>query len=96
MWFSSSSTVVFILVGFTVIEMGLLYTKLYIDFEPNEWKQISTSPITFETIQDNVSLEIMATSQISYRLEFKKGGKLNLFRVVGKFRLTWDDEDIVS
>jgi len=96
MWFSSSSTVVFILVGFTVIEMGLLYTKLYIDFEPNEWKQISTSPITFETIQDNVSLEIMATSQISYRLEFKKGGKLNLFRVVGKFRLTWNDEDIVS
>jgi len=91
-----SSTVVFILVDFTVIEMGLLYTKLYVDFEPNEWKQISTSPITFETIQDNVSLEIMATSQISYRLEFKKGGKLNLFRVVGKFRLTWDDEDIVS
>ncbi len=87
---------VFILVDFTVIEMGLLYTKLYVDFEPNEWKQISTSPITFETIQDNVSIEIMATSQISYRLEFKKGGKLNLFRVVGKFRLTWDDEDIVS
>ena len=87
---------VFILVDFTVIEMGLLYTKLYVDFEPNEWKQISTSPITFETIQDKVSLEIMATSQISYRLEFKKGGKLNLFRVVGKFRLTWDNEDIVS
>lgn len=85
---------VFILVCFTVTGMGLLYTKLYVDFEPDEWKQISTTPITFETIQDNVSLEIMATSQISYRLQFKKGGKLNLFRVTGKFRLTWDDEDI--
>ena len=87
---------VFILVGSTLIRMGLLYTKLYVDFEPNEWKQISTTPITFETIQDNVSLEIMATSQISYRLQFKKGGKLNLLRVVGQFRLTWDDEDTVK
>jgi hypothetical protein len=36
----------------------------------------------------------MDTSQNSYHLQFKKGGKLNIFRVVGKFRLTWDDEDL--
>ncbi len=76
--------------------MGLLYTKLYVDFEPEDWTQISTNPITFESLKDNVSLEIMATSQNSYHLQFKKGGKLNLFRVVGKFRLTWNDEDIVG
>ena len=76
--------------------MGLLYTKLYVDFEPEEWKQISVTPITFESLKDNVSLEIMGTSQNSYHLQFKKGGKINLLRVVGKFRLTWDDGDTTS
>jgi hypothetical protein len=77
-------------------EMGLLYTKLYVDFEPDEWKQISSSPVTFESLKDNVHLEIMDTSKNSCNLQFKKGGKLHLFRVVGKFRLTWDNEDIIS
>jgi hypothetical protein len=76
--------------------MGLLYTKLYVDFEPEDWKQISNTPVTFESLQEKVSLEIMDTSQNSYHLQFKKGGKLNLFRVVGKFRLTWDDGDLIS
>ncbi|MDH3617495.1 MAG: hypothetical protein OES14_08000 [Nitrosopumilus sp.] len=76
--------------------MGLLYTKLYVDFEPEDWKQISNTPVTFESLQEKVSLEIMDTSQNSHHLQFKKGGKLNLFRVVGKFRLTWDDGDLIS
>ena len=76
--------------------MGLIYTKLYLDFEPEEWKQVSSNPTTFQCIQDNVSLEIMDTSQNSRRLNFKKGGKINLLRVVGKFRLTWDDEDLME
>ena len=78
------------------IGMGLLYTKLYLDFEPNEWNQVSTNPVTFETLEDKVSLEIMDTSHNSYHLQFKKGGKLNLFRVVGKFRLTWNDDDLIK
>lgn len=75
--------------------MGLLYTKFYLDFEPNEWKEVSNNPVIFETIADNVSLEIYDTSQNSYKLKFRKGGRLQLFRVVGKFRLTWDDKDII-
>ena len=75
--------------------MGLLYTKFYIDFEPTEWKAVSNSPVIFQTITENVSLEIYDTSQNSYKLKFKKGGKLQVFRVVGKFRLTWDDNDII-
>lgn len=76
--------------------MGLLYTKFYLDFDPNEWKEISGNPVTFQTIADDVSLEIYDTSQNSYKLKFKKGGKLHLFRVVGKFRLTWDDDDLIE
>lgn len=75
--------------------MGLLYTKFYLDFEPTEWKQVSANPVVFETITDGVSLEIYDTSHNSYKLKFRKGGKMQLFRVVGKFRLTWDDNDLI-
>lgn len=75
--------------------MGLLYTKFYMDFEDDEWKQISNNPIVFETTKEGVSLEIEDTSHKSYKLKFKQGGKIHMFRVTGKFRLTWDDEDVI-
>ena len=75
--------------------MGLLYSKFYMDFDEDEWKQISNEPIIFQTIKENVTLEIEDTSHKSYKLNFKEGGKNKMFRVTGKFRLTWDDEDIV-
>ena len=74
--------------------MGLLYTKFYMDFEDAEWNQISNDPIVFQTIKDGVSLEIEDASHKSYRLNFKNGGKIKMFRVTGKFRLTWDDGDV--
>ncbi len=76
--------------------MGLLYTKFYMDFESEEWDQISNNPLIFQTVKDGVSLEIEDTSHKSYRLNFKKGGRLNMFRVTGKFRLTWDDGDVLE
>ena len=74
--------------------MGLLYTKFYMDFDDAEWMQVSNNPIIFQTVKKDVSLEIEDTSHKSFKLNFKKGGKLNMFRVTGKFRLTWDDDDI--
>ena len=75
--------------------MGLLYTKFYMDFNDDEWKQISNNPILFQTIKSDVSLEIEDTSHKSYKLSFKEGGKIKMFRVTGKFRLTWDDDDVL-
>ena len=75
--------------------MGLLYTKVHLDFDENDWKEISSNPIIFQTIKDDVTLEIETTSQRLYKLNFKKNGKLNMFRVTGQFRLTWDDDDIL-
>ena len=75
--------------------MGLLYTKFYMDFEEDEWKQISNNPIIFQTIKDDVSLDIEDTSHKLYKLNFKEGGQIKLFRVTGKFRLTWDDESVL-
>ena len=65
------------------------------DFDEDEWKQVSNNPVVFQTIKEGVSLEIEDTSHKSYKLNFKQGGKLQMFRVTGKFRLTWDDEDIL-
>ena len=76
--------------------MGLLYTKFYMDFDRGEWEQVSNDPIVFKTLKKDVSLEIEDTSHKSFKLNFKKGGKLNMFRVTGKFRLTWDDGDVVD
>ena len=75
--------------------MGLLYTKFYMDFDENDWIQISNNPIIFQTKKDNVSLEIEDTSHKLYKLIFKNGAKFQMFRVTGKFRLTWNDDDIV-
>ncbi|MDH3736615.1 MAG: hypothetical protein OEQ94_06305 [Nitrosopumilus sp.] len=75
--------------------MGLLYTKFYIDFDEDEWKQISTDPIVFQTIKDDVTLDIEDTSHKTYKLSFKEGGKIKMLRVTGKFRLTWDDKEIL-
>jgi hypothetical protein len=75
--------------------MGLLYTRVHLDFDENDWKEISSNPIVFQTIKDDVTLEIETTSQKLYKLNFKKNGKLNMFRVTGQFRLTWDNDDIL-
>ena len=75
--------------------MGLLYTKFYMDFEESEWNQISNNPIIFQTTKDNVTLDIEDTSHKAYKLNFKKGGKLQMFRVTGKFRLTWNNDDVL-
>lgn len=75
--------------------MGLLYTKFYLDFDNEHWKQISNDPIVFQALKNDVTLEIEDDSHKSYKLHFKEGGKLNMFRVTGKFRLTWNDDDLV-
>ena len=75
--------------------MGLLYTTVHMDFDENEWTQTSNNPIIFQTKKDGVSLEIEDTSHKSYKLIFKIGAKFEMFRVTGKFRLNWNDDDIV-
>ena len=75
--------------------MGLLYTKFYMDFDEDEWRQVSNDPTAFQAVRDGVSLEIEDTSHKIYRLRFKKDGTIKTLRVTGKFRLTWDDDDLV-
>ena len=74
--------------------MGLVYTTRYLDFSHDSWKQISVNPTVFETIVDNAVLEICNTSNKEQKLIFKKGGRINYTRSIGKYRLVWDDKDL--
>jgi hypothetical protein len=74
--------------------MGLIHTVHYLDFSSESWKLISNNPTIFEAIVDNVVLEIRDISHRENKLVFKKGGKIEYMRSVGKYRLRWNDEDL--
>jgi len=76
--------------------MGLVHTIRYLDFSSESWKLVSNNPTIFETIVDNVVLEIRDTSHRENKLVFKKGGKIEYMRSVGKYRLRWNDEDLAN
>ena len=76
--------------------MGLVHTVHYLDFSSESWKLVSNNPTIFETIVDNVVLEIRDISHRENKLVFKKGGKIEYMRSVGKYRLKWDDEDLAN
>ena len=76
--------------------MGLVHTVHYLDFSSESWKLVSNNPTIFETIVDNVVLEIRDTSHMENKLVFKKGGKIEYMRSVGKYRLRWNDEDLTN
>jgi hypothetical protein len=76
--------------------MGLIHTVHYLDFSSESWKLISNNPTIFEAIVDNVVLEIRDISHRENKLVFKKGGKIEYMRSVGKYRLRWNDEDLTN
>jgi len=76
--------------------MGLVHTIRYLDFSSESWKLVSNNPTIFEAIVDNVVLEIRDISHRENKLVFKKGGKIEYMRSVGKYRLRWNDEDLVN
>ena len=75
--------------------MGLLHTMRYLDFPTDSWKQVSVNPTIFEVISNSAVLEIYDTSHKEQKFRFRKGSKIKYIRSVGKYRLTWNDEDII-
>jgi len=75
--------------------MGLLHTTRYLDFPTDSWKQVSVNPTIFEVISNGTVLEIYDVSLKSRKLTLRKGAKIKYMRSVGKYRLTWNDEDLV-
>jgi len=76
--------------------MGLVHTTQYLDFPSESWKILSNNPTIFEALDDNVVLDIRDLSQREHKLVFKKGGRIEYMRSVGKYRLKWDDVDLIN
>ena len=76
--------------------MGLLHTIQYLDFSSESWKIISNNPAIFEAMGDNIVLNIRDVSHKEHRLTFKKGGRIEYMRSIGKYRLRWDDKDLTN
>ena len=76
--------------------MGLLHTIHYLDFSSESWKIISRNPAIFEAMDNNIILNVRDVSHKEHRLVFKKGGRLEYMRSVGKYRLRWDDKDLTN
>ena len=76
--------------------MGLVHTTHYLDFPSESWKIVSNNPTIFETVVDNVVLDVRDTSHREHKLVFKKGSKIEYIRSVGKYRLKWDDADLTN
>ena len=76
--------------------MGIVHTTQYLDFPSESWKILSNNPTIFEALDDNVVLDIRDLSQREHKLVFKKGGRIEYMRSVGKYRLKWDDVDLIN
>ena len=76
--------------------MGLLHTLHYLDISPESWKIISNNPAIFEAMDDDVVLNIRDISHREHKLVFKKGGRIEYMRSVGKYRLKWNDNDLIN
>ena len=75
--------------------MGLIHTMRYLDFPTDSWKQVSVNPTIFEVISNSTVLNIYDISLKERKLTFRKGARIKYMRSVGKYRLTWNDEDLV-
>jgi len=76
--------------------MGLVYTIHYLDFSSEFWRLTSNNPTIFETIVDNVILNVRDISHNEHNLMFKKGSRIEYMRSIGKYRLKWNDVDLVN
>jgi len=76
--------------------MGLVHTTQYLDFPSESWKILSNNPTIFEALDNNLTLNIRDVSHREHKLVFKKGGRIEYIRSVGKYRLKWDDIDLIN
>ena len=76
--------------------MGLLHTLHYLDFSSESWKIISNNPTIFEAMNDDAVLNVRDISHREHKLVFKKGGRIEYMRSVGKYRLKWNDNDLTN
>jgi len=75
--------------------MGELFTMTFTDFKEDEWKLIKELPVTLECLKDNSMIEIIDIYDKIHKMTFQQGGKIFIDKIEDKYRLYWDDDDLI-
>ncbi len=75
--------------------MGSLDTAQYFDLKLDEWKRTFGFPVNFECLRDSCTIEIVDLEGKTHKMTFQKGGTMKFEKIEGKFRLSWNDNDMI-
>jgi len=75
--------------------MGSLFTMIIGDFKEDEWKMTKGIPIILECLKDNSMVEFIDIDYKIQKMTFQQGGKIFIDKIEDKYRLYWDDDDMI-
>jgi len=75
--------------------MGSLDTAQQLDLKLDEWKRTFKFPVDFECMRDSCSFEVVDLEEKTHKMAFQKGGTMKFEKIEGKFRLSWNDNDLI-
>jgi len=75
--------------------MGELFTMAFADFKGDEWKITKGLPVILECLKDNSMIEIMDIDDKIRKMTFRQGGKIFIDKIEDKYRIYWNDDDLI-
>ncbi|KAG2474527.1 MAG: hypothetical protein NPMRTH4_360013 [Nitrosopumilales archaeon] len=67
----------------------------FADFNEDEWKKIQELPLILECLKDNTMIEFIDIDNKIHKMTFQQGGKIFIDKIDDKYRLYWDDDDLI-
>ncbi len=75
--------------------MGELFSTVLVDFKGDEWKLVKEHPVILECLKDNSMIEILDTDKKIRKMTFRQGGKIVIDKIEDKYRVYWNDDDLI-
>ncbi len=75
--------------------MGELFSMVVGDFREDEWKITKGLPVILECLKDNSMIEIIDTDGKIHKMTFQQGGKVGIDEIENKYRVYWNDDDLI-
>jgi len=75
--------------------MGSLSTMIIGDFKGDEWKMTKGTPVILECLKDSSMIEFIDIDYKLHKMTFQQGGKIFIDKIEDKYRLHWNDDDLI-
>ena len=75
--------------------MGELFSAVLADFKGDEWKITKEHPVILECLKDNSMIEIIDIDGKIHKMTFQQGGKIGIDEIEDKYRVYWNDDDLI-